>query len=71
MHLFLRCADAGLYCSFVICGLTRNDVLNNAGDHMRHFHKKEFSKELFEKARNAIHEGNCEQEIQTGRILLF
>jgi hypothetical protein len=37
---------------------------------MRDFHKKEFSKVLYEKAQNAIHNADCEREIQTGRILL-
>jgi len=38
---------------------------------MRDFHKKEFPKDLFEKAREAIHEGDCEKEIQTDRVLVF
>jgi len=38
---------------------------------MRDFHKKEFSKDLYEKAQDAVHEADCEKEIQTGRILLF
>ncbi len=71
MDRILRCADTGLYCDFVICGQTRGEVLNNVGDHMRDFHKKEFSKDLYEKAQNAIHDADCENEIQTGRILLF
>ncbi len=71
MHRILRCADIGLDCDFVICGQTRDELLNNAGDHMRGFHKTEFSKDLYQKAQNAIHEGDCEEEIQTGRILLF
>ena len=71
MQQVLHCADTGLYCDFVICGQTRDEVLDNTGDHMKGFHKKEFSKDLYEKARNAIHEENCEKEIQTGRILLF
>ena len=71
MDRILRCADTGLYCDFVICGQTRDEVLNNIGDHMRDFHKKEFPKDLFEKAREAIHEGDCEKEIQTDRVLVF
>ncbi len=71
MNRILRCADTGLYCDFVICGQTRDEVLNSAGDHMRDFHKKEFSKDLYIKAHDAIHEAECEKEIQTGRILLF
>ncbi len=71
MDRILRCADTGVYCNFVICGQTRDEVLNNAGDHMRDFHKKELSKDLYEKAQDAIHEADCEKEIQAGRILLF
>ena len=71
MDRILRCADTGLECDFVICGRTKDELLENAGDHIRDFHKKEFSKDLYEKARNAIHEADCEQEIQTDRILLF
>ncbi len=71
MHRILRCADTGLDCDFVICGQTRDEVLNNAGDHMKGFHKTEFSKDLYQKAQNAIHEADCEKEIQTGRILIF
>ena len=67
----LRCTDTGLDCDFVICGQTKDEVLNNARDHMRDFHKKEFPKELSEKAREAIHGGDCEKEIQTDRILVF
>ena len=71
MGRILRCTDTGLYCDFVICGQTRDEVLNNAADHIRNFHKKKFSKSLYEKVQNAIHEADCEKEIQTGRILLF
>jgi len=71
MDRILRCADTGLYCDFVICGQTRDEVLNNIGDHMRDFHKKEFSTNLYEKAQSVIHEADCEKEIQTGKILLF
>jgi hypothetical protein len=38
---------------------------------MRDFHNKDFSKDLYEKARDAIHEGHCENEIQTDQILIF
>ena len=38
---------------------------------MRDFHKNEFSKDLYEKAQNAIRDADCENEIQTGRILQF
>jgi len=71
MDRILRCVDTGLNCYFVICGQTRDEVLNNEEDHMKDFHKKEFSKDLYEKAQNAIHDADCEEEIQTGRILLF
>lgn len=71
MNQVLRCADTGLYCDFVICGQTREQVLYKAGDHVREFHKTEFSKDLYQRAWNAIHEGDCEKEIQTGRIVLF
>jgi predicted small metal-binding protein len=67
----IHCADTGLYCNFVICGRTREDVLDNVRDHMKDFHKKEFSKDLYEKARNAIREGDCGKEITTAGILLF
>ena len=71
MDRILRCAETGLHCDFVISGQTRDEVLKNAGDHMRDFHRKEFSKDLYEKAQNAVHEADCEKEIQTGRILLL
>ncbi len=71
MDRILRCADTGFYCDFVICGQTRDEVLNNAEDHVRNFHKEKFSKGLYEKARNAIREADCDREIRTGRILLF
>jgi len=71
MDRILRCADTGLHCNFLICGRTRDEVLNNTEDHMKDFHKKDFSKELYEKAKSAIHEGDCEREMQTGQILLF
>jgi hypothetical protein len=38
---------------------------------MRDFHKKEFSRDLYEKAWDAIHEGDCEKEIQADQILVF
>jgi len=38
---------------------------------MRDFHKKEFPKNLYEMARDAIQEGDYEMEIQSGQILLF
>jgi predicted small metal-binding protein len=71
MDQVLRCTDTGLDCDFVICGQTKDEVLNNARDHMKDFHKKEFSKDLYEKARTAVHEGDCEKEIQTDQILVF
>jgi predicted small metal-binding protein len=71
MDQVLRCTDTGLDCDFVICGQTKDEVLNNTQDHMRDFHKKEFSRDLYEKARDAIHEGDCEKEIQTDQILVF
>ncbi len=71
MNRVLRCADTGLHCDYVICGQTRDEVLNTAGDHIQNFHREKFSKSLYEKVQNAIHEADCEQEIRTGRILLF
>ncbi len=71
MDQILRCDDTGLECNFVICGRTKDELLKKAGDHIRDFHRKEFSKDLYEKARIAIHEADCEQEIQIDRILLF
>lgn len=71
MDHVLRCTDTGLDCDFVICGQTKDEVLNNVRDHMRDFHNKDFSKDLYEKARDAIHEGHCENEIQTDQILIF
>ncbi len=71
MDRILRCADTGLHCDYVICGQTRDEVLSTAGDHIRDFHREKFSKGLYEKAQNAIHEGDCKEEIRTDRILLF
>jgi len=71
MDQVLRCTDTGLDCDFVICGQTKDEVLNNAQDHMRDFHKEEFSRDLYEKARDAIREGDCEKETQTDQILVF
>ncbi len=71
MNRILRCADKGFYCDFVICGQTKDEVLSNAGDHIKDFHKEKFSKGFYEKAQNAVREADCEKEIQTGRILLF
>ena len=69
MDQVYRCTDTGLDCDFVTCGQTKDDVLNNARDHMRDFHKKEFPKDLYEKARVAIREGDCEKEIKTDQIV--
>jgi predicted small metal-binding protein len=71
MDEVLRCADTGLDCDFVICGQTKDEVLNNARDPMKDFHKKEFPKNLYEKAWVAIPKGDCEKEIQTDWILVF
>jgi predicted small metal-binding protein len=71
MHQILRCADTGLRCDFLICGQTTEEVLYSAKEHMKEFHREEFSKDLHEKARNAVREGDCEKEIRAGRILLF
>jgi predicted small metal-binding protein len=65
------CTDTGLNRGFVICGQTRDEVMNNPRDPMRDFHKKEFPKNLYEMARDAIQEGDYEMEIQSGQILLF
>ncbi len=71
MHQIIRCADTGLFCDFIICGRTKDDVLDSTRDHMKDFHKKEFSKDLYDKAQNAIREGDCGKEITTSGIVLF
>lgn len=72
MENMIRCSEMGMYCDFVICGRTRDDALDTTRDHMKDFHKKEFSKDLYEKARNAIREGDCGKEITTtASIVVF
>jgi len=71
MEKMISCSNTGMYCDFVICGRTRDDVLDNVGDHIKDFHKREFSKDLYEKAQNAIREGDCGKEIYTAGIVVF
>ena len=54
------CRDVGLDCEFLACGETEEEALNKLGQHVLAIHGvKGFSKEFYNKARSAIHEGSC------------
>jgi predicted small metal-binding protein len=57
----LRCRDIGLDCDSVICGRNDEEVVTRAGQHVLAIHGIEgFSKEFYNKALSAIHEGYCD-----------
>jgi len=57
----LRYRDMGIDCDLMVCGKTEDEVLNKAGQHVLAVHGIEgFSKEVYNKARSAIHEGYCD-----------
>ena len=61
MEKELYCRDTGLDCDLMVCGKTENEVLSKAGQHVLAVHGIEgFSKEFYNKARAAIHEGHCD-----------
>jgi len=57
----LYCRDIGLDCDFLACGKTEEEALSKLGQHVLATHGIEgFSKEFYNKARSAIHNGDCE-----------
>ena len=57
----LLCRDIGIDCDLMLCGKTEEEVINKAGQHVLAVHGiRGFSKEFYDKARSAIHEGNCD-----------
>ena len=53
------CRDFGMECDYRVCARTEEQVLKNVWDHVQTVHQmKRFSKEDYEKARAAIHEGS-------------
>jgi len=63
MEKELYCRDLGLDCEFLACGKTEEETLNKLGQHVLAIHGvKGFSKEFYNKARSAIHEGYCKDE---------
>ncbi len=61
MSKILDCKDIGLDCDLVLCARTEQEVIEKAGDHIQAVHGMNgFSKEFYEKARKAIHDGDCD-----------
>jgi predicted small metal-binding protein len=57
----LYCRDMGLNCDLMFCGKTEEEVLSKASEHAQAIHGiKGFSQDLYDKARAAIHEGDCD-----------
>jgi len=57
----LDCKDAGLDCDVSVCAQTEEEVIPQVGEHIQAIHgMKGFSKEFYDQARAAIHEGDCE-----------
>jgi len=57
----LYCRDTGLDCDFLACGRTEEEALSKLGQHVLTIHGIQgFSKEFYNKARSAIHGGNCD-----------
>jgi predicted small metal-binding protein len=55
--------DMGFNCSFMACGRTEEEVLKKTTEHANLLHGIEgFSQELYDKAKAAIHEGDCGYE---------
>jgi len=56
----LYCRDVGQDCEFTACGKTEEEALSRLGQHVLAIHGvKGFSKEFYDQARSAIHEGSC------------
>jgi len=63
MDKIFSCRDIGVDCDYTVCGRTVEEVLEKVADHAQSFHqRKGFSKKDFDKARAAIHDGDCEPE---------
>jgi len=61
MEKRLDCRDIGVDCDYRACTPTQEEAIRKVGEHIQVFHgMNEFSKEFYEKARAAIHEGSCE-----------
>ncbi len=57
MEKRLSCRDVGVDCDFVACGKTEEEIFQKAAEHARKEHNmSEIPKDLYEKARLAIHE---------------
>ena len=57
----IYCRDIGTDCDLMVCGKTEVEALNKLGQHVLAIHGIEgFSKEFYNKARSAIHEGSCD-----------
>jgi predicted small metal-binding protein len=57
----IYCRDIGLDCDLMVCGKTEEQVLTKAMDHLQTIHNiRGFSEDLYEKARAAIREGDCD-----------
>ena len=53
--------DIGMDCNLMVCGRTEVEALNKLGQHVLAIHGIEgFSKEFYNKARSALHEGTCD-----------
>jgi predicted small metal-binding protein len=51
-------------CDYAVCAGTEQEVLEMAADHARTIHNmKGFSKEDYDKARAAIRDGYCEEDV--------
>lgn len=58
MEKRLDCKDVGVDCDFVACGKTEEEVFQKAAEHARTGHgMNEIPKELYDKVRSAIREG--------------
>jgi predicted small metal-binding protein len=59
----IYCRDIGIDCDSVVCGKTEKETLNELGQHVLAIHGIEgFSKDFYNKARSAIHDGTCEHK---------
>jgi predicted small metal-binding protein len=57
----LGCRDLGVDCDYTVCARTAEEVLKKVADHAQTYHHMSgFSQEMYEKARAAIHDGDCE-----------
>jgi len=52
----VRCADAGLDCSYVGRSESEEDLMNQVAKHAKEVHGMEINEELIQKVKSLIHE---------------